>query len=277
MLLTKLLKYDMKAIGRILLPMYLILIVLSFIARLSLGDIGNLFNENAIFHNYLHIFNTILLCVYIFFIATVIITTFIVIIQRFYKNLLSDEGYLMNTLPVKTWQNILAKLLSAFVWNLCSFIASAASIIILIFNPRAFASFLENWSDVWMEMIYLNGNDINKINILIVSYTICLILQQFASILLVYSSMAIGQLANVHKKALSLAAFFGIYTVTSIISGQIGMIFIRKYSSAQGVTEGFMFEFLMTSVIVGIILNIITSAIYFFITNYLIEKKLNLE
>lgn len=37
------------------------------------------------------------------------VLTMIVIIQRFYKGLLCDEGYLMFTLPVKPWQLIATK------------------------------------------------------------------------------------------------------------------------------------------------------------------------
>ena len=59
------------------------------------------------------IFGDILLMVTSFlyggiFMAMAAVTCFIVI-MRFYKGLLRDEGYLMHTLPVKTWQLITAK------------------------------------------------------------------------------------------------------------------------------------------------------------------------
>ena len=37
-----------------------------------------------------------------------IVATVLIILQRFYKGLLRDEGYLMHTLPVKPWQLITA-------------------------------------------------------------------------------------------------------------------------------------------------------------------------
>ena len=42
------------------------------------------------------------------FIALVVATLFVVV-MRFYKGLLKEEGYLMHTLPVKEWQLITSK------------------------------------------------------------------------------------------------------------------------------------------------------------------------
>ena len=73
--------------------------------------------------------------------AAVFIVTFFVIIQRFYKNLLGDEGYLMNTFPVTTITNITSKLSIATFWNIVSGFVAVFSIIIMAFNPDAFSSF----------------------------------------------------------------------------------------------------------------------------------------
>lgn len=42
--------------------------------------------------------------------------TVVVIVYRFYKNLLGSEGYLMHTLPVTVHQLIWSKLIAAVVW-----------------------------------------------------------------------------------------------------------------------------------------------------------------
>ena len=49
------------------------------------------------------------------------------ILQRFYKNLLSGEGYLMHTLPVRPWQHIASKLIAAVVWTVLSFFVVCVS------------------------------------------------------------------------------------------------------------------------------------------------------
>ena len=55
----------------------------------------------------------------------------IFVIQRFFKGLLGDEGYLMNTLPVKTWQLIVSKLLCASVATIVSVLVAILSILLL--------------------------------------------------------------------------------------------------------------------------------------------------
>ena len=48
-----------------------------------------------------------------------------------FKNLLQNEGYLMNMLPVKSWQHITAKLIAAVVWSFVSVLVVIVSVLIL--------------------------------------------------------------------------------------------------------------------------------------------------
>ena len=64
------------------------------------------------------------------FIALVVATLFVVV-MRFYKGLLKEEGYLMHTLPVKEWQLIASKGVTATVTVLISMALAAVSIILL--------------------------------------------------------------------------------------------------------------------------------------------------
>ena len=98
-MLGKLIKYEFKATGRILLPLYGALLVFALINRLlfrsSLDEtINNTFGTIGGIANILSVF------AYGCTMAAVFVVTFFVIVQRFYKNILGDEGYLMNTLPV---------------------------------------------------------------------------------------------------------------------------------------------------------------------------------
>ena len=67
--------------------------------------------------------------------AAILIAMFVIaiifVIQRFFKGLLGDEGYLMNTLPVRTWQLIVSKLLCATVTTVVSTLVALLSILLL--------------------------------------------------------------------------------------------------------------------------------------------------
>ena len=83
--------------------------------------------------------------------AAVIIVTFIIIIQRFYKNLLCDEGYLMNTLPVSVWKNITSKLIVATVWNIVSLGVALVSIFIMAYHPGVMNEIIVGISQIFTE------------------------------------------------------------------------------------------------------------------------------
>ncbi len=248
MFIGKLLKYDMKAMGRILFPMYAVLIVLSFITKISLGPERKFFSANVP-----------LFVLFIMFLTAVSVATLIIIIQRFYKNLLCEEGYLMNTLPLKAWKNIAAKLISAFIWTAASFVVSLLSIFILVYEQGMVLGFLKLFNDIKPDYFNIIASS--------VLYAATKILE---NILMLYTSMAIGQLANVHKKSLSVAAFFGIYSVKTLTVDRLNVIILNNLLNGSWAS---MINFYL----IGSLISIIMIAVYFVVTNYIIEKKLNLE
>ena len=64
-------------------------------------------------------------------VALVVVSMFYVVL-RFYQGLLGDEGYLMHTLPVKPWQLVASKLLTATMTVIVSGLVGILSIAILV-------------------------------------------------------------------------------------------------------------------------------------------------
>lgn len=143
-----------------------------------------------------------------------IVATILVILQRFYKGLLRDEGYLMHTLPVKPWQLITAKGFTAFVVVIISGIIAVISIFFLMgvdVNIGDLGEILSNSFRMYRdEPVYI-------------VYTIEAILLVAVSILKTiyktYAAMSIGQLSDNHKILISVAVFIGISVVIMFISG----------------------------------------------------------
>ena len=71
------------------------------------------------------------------------------IVQRFYRNLLGREGYLMHTLPVTETQLVTSKLISSTVWSLCSILAACLSFGILAVLMMADMDLLEQLPRMW--------------------------------------------------------------------------------------------------------------------------------
>ena len=56
------------------------------------------------------------------------VMSLVVMIQRFYKNVLGDEGYLTLTLPVNVHEILWSKLIVSFVWFLATGLIAIASV-----------------------------------------------------------------------------------------------------------------------------------------------------
>ena len=103
-MLRKLLKHEFRATARIMLPLFGLLVLASVGANLSIR--GMLDSDST----FLSTLGTILIMLFTVAIVAVGIMAFILMINRFYKNLLQDEGYVMMTLPVSIHQQIWSKL-----------------------------------------------------------------------------------------------------------------------------------------------------------------------
>ena len=119
-MLGKLLKYEFKSTSRVLWFLYAGLIVVALLfglvlrVELNVGDIfltGSSVQSGSGSSLIMTILMTALGLIYMLMIYAIFITTVVVIVMRFYKNMLGGEGYLMHTLPVKTSNLIFSKLI----------------------------------------------------------------------------------------------------------------------------------------------------------------------
>ena len=104
-------------------PLYLVLlaVALGFNFSARLMDTSNVV---------LNILAALVILAYVAAIIGVFIVAFILMLQRFYKNLLGDEGYIMFTLPASVHQHVWSKLIVSAVW----FIATGVVVILSLIH-----------------------------------------------------------------------------------------------------------------------------------------------
>ncbi len=147
-MLGKLLKYEIKSSARNFILLYIGLIAVT-IMQVYLNKY-NYFDIELL--EFIVAFSLGGLSIFIF------ISTLVCIHNRFKKNLFTDEGYLMFTLPVKTSQLINSKLITALIWNACSWIVSIISSYILLCSENdvsiieGIGKLPEIISEIWMEL-----------------------------------------------------------------------------------------------------------------------------
>lgn len=214
----RLIKYELRSSIKLMGVIWAALIVTSFLFSISINFMGNIMRSSSIASTLINLFQGIAGMLYIaVFIATAAASV-VIIIMRFYKGLLSDEGYLMHTLPVKPWQLITAKGVSALIIVCASVIVSILSIMILA-GTGSFGAIVE-FCDLIREMF----REEPKVILVAAEFLVLAILSLLKSIYQIYASLSIGQLAGKHRILLSLGAYVGINIVITVLAVLIMML-----------------------------------------------------
>ena len=237
----------------------------------------------------------ILMVLYLSVISAIAVLCFVSTVQRFYKNLLGREGYLMHTLPVTETQLILSKLLTSMVWVLCSGLVGIVCITVMVSIGVLDAEVLgtENW-DSWMQLWGMLYGELGAKFWLVTFWTILINLARLASLILcVYAACMIAHQFPKHVMVAGILAFIGLnivetqldkllgtndvsmivdvtYRVVDVnVTGvSYGVTPMRWLTAALGTDVGYLFCFAVTAAI---------AAAYFFLTRWLMKNKLNLE
>ena len=267
-MLGKLMKYEFRATAIYFLPIYVVLVLVSglrYVVSLISQKFSNGFSAFSGFS---------LSAIYLLLALGLAITTFIVIIIRFYKNLLGTEGYLMFTLPVSVEQNILAKLIPSVVWFFGSCVLGMLTIapaMGLRFNDNPFTMF----------------TGIRLGDVLEILLAVLMVIGSIAgTFLFYYLCMCIGQMFNSHRFLASAGAYIVIQTVLQILGIAFIWICASSFSSQAFVawlSNAFAFldkipsgSLIYLFLIAANILSYGIAAALFFIDSAILRKRLNL-
>ncbi|MEG1930901.1 MAG: hypothetical protein RR131_07150 [Anaerovorax sp.] len=260
-MLGKLLKYEVKSTGRIFVPLYGALAAISIIISL-------LFSPDSGMGG---IVNGILLVLYFSLMVAIAVVTFVVIIQRFYKNLLTDEGYLMFTLPVKTWQLVAGKLLIAMLWSVVSSVVAGLSVFLIM--TATFGNFGEFIQMIQQGIHMLAQLEFN-IWMTIFEVVLVMILSLAANILLIYAAIGLGHIANRRQILWSVVAYIAILTLLQIVTS-----LVMKILDLSGVDFMQMLSMqgqINLAIFGTMLLVVVTAVVCYVITVLSLNKKLNL-
>ena len=261
-------KYDFASYMRLLLPVQLILLGIA-----ALNRIVQLFETDSSVYNTVFISSTVL---YVISIFVAIVLTFIISIVRFYQGMYSNEGYLSHTLPVTPTQHIFSKLLVSFLFYLGTFLA--------IFLSFEIATLGKMNIEIFKAFGYLFGKLTAETDGQFVLYFIegilYLLVAVFSSTLMMYFCISIGQLAQKRKILLAFGVYFGLYVIRQIL-GTILIVIgtVVGFDFWQSITE-WISEHTVAAIhllLCGlIVIELLIGAVYFFVTRYIMSKKLNL-
>lgn len=275
-MLKKLSKQEWKSfspaptITMIILTVVTLILMATFMT--SFWDESNIFVE---------LFASLTILTYAFCLAALSFCVTICTAIRFYKNLFTDEGYLMFTLPVKTSDLLLSKMLVAVLWKLISIVFTVLSIFgiatvgISYLSDMSIVHFFQEFFDLFKEAL---SEMREALMIPIPLFFLWLLLigvcSLVFSILFIYTCICLGQFWSRHKIGGAILAYFGLRFVFRLFR-QIFTIPLSNFSfyDVEDFTAG---SWLLIMFVTLLIMGGLCVAMYC-ICNYIMSRKLNLD
>ena len=263
-MLGKLLKQDFRATARIMLPLYAAVPVLGLFTNLitRLCENQNGFLIRAI--------GALVSFVFSLSLIAAVVTTVVLMILRFYRNLMTDEGYLMFTLPVSTTELIFSKLIVSIVWFLGALAVDALGLLV----TGRFGSYQ---NAVRFQVTYTFGMPMTGAQSagLIIEFVAFLLLCCVALCLMTYAAMAIGQSFKKNKGLMSVVFFFVLWIGTRLL---LALIFGAFYGPAtSAVNTMTVLQALWTVLGCACVGALAFCVGFFFLTHGMLRKHLNLQ
>lgn len=274
-MLRKLLKHEFRATGRIMLPLFLIVLGTAVGANLSARVLMDTPNR------VLDILGGLLIVAFTIAIVGVCVMSMVVMVQRFYKNLLQDEGYVMMTLPVSVHQHIWSKLIVSAVWFALTLIVVGLACLIVAADVKVIHQIAEGFGEVMGEL-YRHFTAYYAINgtALAVEFLVLCFVGCCAMCLQFYASLAIGHSFSSHKMAWSVLWFFVTMFAMQFLGGS-GIVLLDEswlHNLLLGWTDNISGMAAMHLSMVCLILGeVLYGAIFYFLTTYFLKRRLDLE
>ena len=222
--------------------------------------------------------------VLLFYYIALIVISFVIVLYtalRFYKNIYTDEGYLMHTLPVTQKSLIFSKLIVSYVWTIITGLVIACSIFCLLWALLSSSGADVSFWEIIRQLIdslhnsnflaeFRDAFGMEFIHFLILMLIACII-SPIYSILMIYTSVSLGQLFKKHKVLGSILSYIGIYTVLQILSSVITAPAMFSSSVSDEFTSFAPMMYFFLAAEVGLMI------VFFFLTEWIMKKKLNLD
>lgn len=270
-MLGKILKYDLKNIGRQIAPAYVLLFLLSIFVNL-VERIHNHYPENmavkllsgsssAVFYG-----GMVMTCVVLLVIS----------LQYYKKNLLQDEGYLMHTLPVTAGSLIISKMLATIIWSVITLLACyiyqaivsnsllwGKNVINTLFLGMEKADLgEEKWLFIFVIFVVVVTFCISMLSGIFMAYNIGYSFQgKFRSVLVLLICIVVYFINQITALGIELVSIYTKYRSWGVLdtSGGLSVMFIEKM-------------FLLCSIVY-----LICGGIYSVVAVYQMNKHLNLD
>lgn len=274
-MLRKLMKHELRATARLMLPLYLVVLLLAVGARFSVTWFLDASTGNRTMNFILDLLGGLMIVGFAVGLVAVFVVALVLMILRFRSNLLGDEGYVMFTLPVSTHQLVWSKLIVSTVWFAGAALVDALALVILAIN----SAFFTNLGEIFYRVLEKFTAYYAVNGVLMVAELLLLCVMVAINLCLeFYTPLSIGHSFDRHKMFLSVVFFFVIQAVGQFVGGTL----LFASAPALDAVSGFMDTLPPEMVLHGglwfaILATVVYSAVLYVINHLMLSRKLNLE
>ena len=260
-MLGKLLKYEIPAMGRKMLPLYAAWAVTALVLGLSAQTADSK-------SEFMVVISALL---YTAIATAIFVMTVIMIIQRYSSSLLGDEAYFNHVLPVTAAEHIGNKLISATLWVFVTILVAVLTALLIalgaIIAGAADGLTLRGLIQALFEVDF----DLpNHFGLAMIETLILFVGSVVKTVMQIYAAVTVGHQVQNHTTLASIGA----YILVLIFESSVGRLMMPLFMNVQYYVDGFInFNRIFVPVLLA---EIAFSAVYFFICKYLMEKRLNL-
>ena len=179
-------------------------------------------------------------------------------VTRFQKNLFGDEGYLMHTLPVPSYYHIITKFVAGLITWIVSVIISMISVVIAFFGVSEITGIVKVISEFFS---FIAKYPLQSFMVFILTTS-----SYCALIFLCYLCVCVTNFIPKGKGAVNALMIIGAIIVNNII-----MSIITEFLANSEIGSEITASLIYTAYFA------VVSVIFFFITNRIISRNLNLE
>ena len=263
----KLVKHELYASGRTMLPLGVILLLLAVSTNISGRIIDSRYTQG-----FLYLMCVLVVIAFLLGCFAIGVVAVVLLIKRFRDSMLTDQGYLTNTLPVSVHALVLSRLLAAVIYFLfvglviiASMIAAGAGTELYITVADGFKDILTDGyiQQVWKEYGF-TGMAVNA--------AVYAFLSMISACLMIYLAMSIGYSFANHKGILSFVMYFVISGIASAVSsGFSGSFLDAVYSETADI-----YTLLARQLVTMNIMQLVLCGVYYIGTVYMLKRHLNL-
>jgi len=260
-MLGKLLKYEIPAMGRKLLPLYAAWAVTALLLGLT--------TQSADTKSEFMVVISVLM--YTAVATAIFVMTIILIVQRYRNSLLGDEAYFNHVLPVSVSAHIGNKAISATMWVFVTVLVAILTAFLIALGAIIVGAPGMNLKELIHSLLYLDIDLPKYFALYVIECLILIIVSIVKTIMQIYTAVTIGHQAENHTTLLSIGA----YIVIMIFESTAGRMLLSLFGNIQYDADGLI---VFNKIFIpALIAAVAFSAIYFFICKYLMEKRLNLN